>query len=44
MLPAMMTRIKLHWRCLQRGGKGVRFHIMGILRELVPRPWQKFVR
>ncbi len=40
----MITRIKLHLICPCKNMQQARFHLMGIVREFVPRKMQDFVR
>ena len=40
----MLARIKIHLICPCRNLQQARFHLMGIVREFVPRSLQDFVR
>ena len=40
----MISRIKLHLSCPCKNWQQARFHLMGIIREFVPKKLQLYVR
>ena len=35
-LPTRQERVAMHWRCLWRRPRNWRFHLAGLLRDLIP--------
>ncbi len=40
----MLRRIRLHLCCPCRNWEHLRFHLAGVIRELVPKRWQEYVK
>lgn len=41
--PNKFQRIRIHLICRCKNWRQIRFHIAGVIREFVPRPWQRFI-